>query len=332
VLRIVSALAATMLATGLSAGAATLEVGADKPFRQPSEAAAKAGDGDIVAIDPGEYYDCAVWRQNRLTIRATAPGAVITDRTCQGKALFIVDGNDVTISGLTFARARVPDRNGAGIRAEGGSLTLQQDTFINNETGVLAADAPQSELRIVDCAFTRNGVLDEDKAGRALLSGRLGRLVVEGSHFSATRGEEHIFSAAARTELIADDIEDDPTGTRLALVVAAAGGEVLLRDNVLRRGTNPARVNAAMLVMGGDGQAHISGGGNRLANATGRPMALLVDWNDSRVDLAGDVLTAGDAVVSTDGKLRHQLGALAHQWLDEARHLAGATLRRLHLR
>jgi hypothetical protein len=42
-----------------------------------------------------------------------------------GKDLFVTDGNDITIRVLTLTRARVPDGNGAGIRAEGGDLTVQ---------------------------------------------------------------------------------------------------------------------------------------------------------------------------------------------------------------
>ena len=42
-----------------AAQAATLEVGPDKPFKQPSAAVAAAKPGDTVSIAPGQYYDCA---------------------------------------------------------------------------------------------------------------------------------------------------------------------------------------------------------------------------------------------------------------------------------
>ena len=99
--------------------AATLEVGPDKSYTAPSAAAAKAKDGDHIEIAPGSYFDCAVWRANDLVIEGTGPGVAITDKTCMGKALFVIVGNDITVRNLTLTRARVPDMNGAGIRQEG---------------------------------------------------------------------------------------------------------------------------------------------------------------------------------------------------------------------
>ena len=64
---------------------------------------------------------------------------MLSDKSCGGKAIFITLGSDITIRNLTFARARVPDRNGAGIRAEGRNLTVEHSRFIDNENGILAA-------------------------------------------------------------------------------------------------------------------------------------------------------------------------------------------------
>jgi hypothetical protein len=101
--------------------ARTLEVGSDKPYKVPSLAAADAKDGDHILIGPGEYFDCAVWRANNLVIEDSGPDAmaIVTDKTCMGKAIFVIAGNDTTVRNLTLTRARVPDMNGAGIRTEG---------------------------------------------------------------------------------------------------------------------------------------------------------------------------------------------------------------------
>ena len=111
--------AAALPLAAVPAHARTLEVGPGRPYAQPSEAAAAAKSGDTVAIAAGEYFDCAVWPQSSLVIEGDpGGGTVITDKTCQGKALFVIPGHDVTVRHLTLTRARVPDGNGAGIRAE----------------------------------------------------------------------------------------------------------------------------------------------------------------------------------------------------------------------
>ena len=82
--------------------AATLDVGPDKLYTTPSAAAAKANDGDHIEIAPGSYFDCAVWRANDLVIEGTGPGVGITDKTCMGKALFVivVFGSIVVLTGI----------------------------------------------------------------------------------------------------------------------------------------------------------------------------------------------------------------------------------------
>ena len=200
-----------------SASARTLEVGPRRELKNPSDAARIAQDGDRIAIDPGEYLDCALWRANDLTIEASDPanavGVVLTDRACAGKASFVVIGNDVTLRGLTFTRIRVPDGNGAGIRAEGRNLTVERGIFVNNQMAILAADQPTGFLVIRDSEFAANGACDAGRCVGALGIGRLARLRVERSRLRDPRGSQgeagaQIASAAQTTEIIDNRIED----------------------------------------------------------------------------------------------------------------------------
>jgi hypothetical protein len=124
----------------LNAQARTLEVGEGKTYKAPSLAAVAARDGDVVKIYPGEHFDCAVWQANKLVVEGVgaADKIVITDKACNGKALFITTGADVTIRNLTLTRARVPDANGAGIRGEGEMLLVEGVRFINDQNGILS--------------------------------------------------------------------------------------------------------------------------------------------------------------------------------------------------
>ena len=149
---------APLLLLSGAAAARTLSVGPNQPFLLPSAAAHAAQDGDTVLIEPGEYYDCAVWTQNHLVIAGARPGVVITDTTCQGKALFVVTGDDTTIRDLTLARARVPDRNGAGIREEGQGLLLRRVQFVDNQVALLDGSAGAGEITISDCGFEGGGI------------------------------------------------------------------------------------------------------------------------------------------------------------------------------
>src|SRR5438270_171679 len=119
----VASLVMALLSMVVPVHGATLAVGPGSFYTMPSQAAVKAKDGDRIRIAPGTYIDCAVWSANNLVIEGTGPGVVITDKSCLGKALFVITGNDITVKNLTLQRARVPANNGAGIRQEGRNLT-----------------------------------------------------------------------------------------------------------------------------------------------------------------------------------------------------------------
>jgi hypothetical protein len=225
------------------AGARTLEVGPGKQFAQPSQAAAAAQDGDRVVIAPGQYFDCAVWSQNNLTVEGvSAQDVVITDKTCQGKALFVISGSNVTVRNLTLTRARVPDGNGAGIRAEGRNLLVERARFLDNQNAILAGAQAQSEIIVRDSEFGRNGT------AHGIYAGQIALLRVERSTFRETRQGHHVKSRAFRTEILGCDIADGPTGTASYLIDVPNGGTVVIQNNRLEKGPKAENHSAAISI------------------------------------------------------------------------------------
>jgi hypothetical protein len=292
------------------AGASTLTVGADQELATPSAAAREARDGDTVQIEPGEYYDCAVWNQNHLVITGTGPGVVITDTTCLGKAMFVVTGNDVTIKDLTLARARVPDGNGAGIRLEGDGLTLERVRFQNDQVGLLAGGDGANPIRITDSIFEGGGRGGE-RPLFAVMVGQARLLRIEGSTFTSVMGGQ-ISTSALRTELAGDHIGggsgDDP-----AVAVLATGGSLIMEDNVLTIGPNAPRLGGAVLATG-DGTLALRR--NQLENKTGRELALLLNWTSGEPVGEGNKVGPGDEVLSSSGLWRHRASGAWHGMKD----------------
>ncbi len=227
----------------------TLEVGAGRAFAMPSAAAAAAGPGDHIVIYPGQYFDCATLAANNLTVEGAGDAAtvVLTDKTCGGKALLIVDGDDITIRNLTLTRARVADGNGAGIRAEGGNLTVDGVHFINNQDGILTGSNPSMVLTVRHSEFTKNGVCLEACA-HAIYAGKIASLMVQDSVFRDTRQGHDIKSRAAHTEVTGCDIQDGQSGTASYLIEAPNGGAVIVRNNTLEKGPMSGNHTAAISV------------------------------------------------------------------------------------
>ncbi len=231
-----TALAGLLALSAVCAQARTLEVGEGQSYKLPSLAAAAARDGDVVKIHPGEYFDCAVWQANKLVVEGVgeADTIVVTDKACNGKALFITTGADITIRNLTLTRARVPDANGAGIRAEGDGLVVEGVRFINDQNGILSG-TEGSSIIVRDSVFERNGTC-EKSCSHAIYVGGSSLLRVERSRFSDTRQGHHIKSRAARTEIIGNTISDGPEGTASYLIDIPNGGSLVVRDNTMEKG------------------------------------------------------------------------------------------------
>src|SRR5262249_373561 len=133
-----------------------LQVGPGKPFAAPSQAAEAAMDGDIIEISPGVYArDAAVWRANNLILRGVGgrPHLKADGANAEGKAIWVIQGNNVLIENIEFSGAAVPDENDAALRAESKKLVIR-DCYINdNEMGILAGN-PNAEILIENSEFS----------------------------------------------------------------------------------------------------------------------------------------------------------------------------------
>lgn len=218
------------------ASAKTLEVGEGKQFKLVSEAVKAAGEGDRIAIYPGEYFDCAIVYQKGLTIEGVgkAEDIVMTDKSCQGKAILVLNAPNVTVRNITLTRSRVPDANGAGIRQEGPDLTIEHVRFINNQDGILSGQRGGTTI-IRDSLFERNGGC-ERACSHGVYMGPVDLLRIERSRFYGTKRAHHIKSGAKRTEVIDCDIEDGPDGTASYEIDIPYGGDLVVRNTTMVKG------------------------------------------------------------------------------------------------
>ena len=292
-------------------------------MKLPSQAASAAHDADTVLIDPGEYFDCAVWPQNTLTIAGAAPGVVITDKPCEGKALFVLRGTGTTVRDLTLARARVPDGNGAGIRAEGANLTVTRVAFINNQAGLLANGVAGSVVTVSDSVFTQNGGCGPARCVASLQVGAVAQLRLTDTRFSDAKGGDLVVSQAARTELSGDVLADGEAGASRFLLDIPSGAEVVsVQGSRFEKGPHSERPDVAVMLGEGSGfapGATLRFAGNTLENHTGQSVRFILNWSAENPVLAGNVVGANDTELSSGGLWWHRARAAASGAKDTAR-------------
>jgi hypothetical protein len=294
------------LAASAPAPAKTLLVGADQELKMPSAAAAIARADDKIIIEPGEYFDCAIWHANRLTIEGKGDGVIITDKACAGKGLFVIDGDDITVRNITFTRGRVPDGNGAGIRAEGANLRIEHSRFINNENGILANPSPKSTIFIIDSEFSRNGKC-EAACSHGIYIGEAALLRVERSRFTETKAGHDIKSRAQRTELIDNEITDGEIGTSSYLVELPNGGSLVMTNNVLQKGPNSGNPATAISI-GAEGVTHrtaeLTISGNKFTNDQNRETVFVRNVTATEAVLTGNTFRGKVVPLVGDGSVR----------------------------
>ncbi|MFL1463381.1 hypothetical protein ACI6QG_14340 [Roseococcus sp. DSY-14] len=283
-----------LLAFSAPAAAETWRVGPGEALRLPSEAAARAGPGDTVLLAAGTYADCAVWRAPGVTVAAMEGAApVITGPVCAGKGLFVAAAPGLVVRGLTFRGARAAEGNGAGIRAEGGDLTVLASRFEDNENGILTSPSGAGwRLVVEDSAFLRNGALLRECA-HGIYAGQWAEVVVRRSRFADTRVCHHLKSRAARTELSDSVVEDGPDSLTSYLVDTPNGGDLLLRGNTLVKGPRTDNPLTAVMI-GAEGVRHPTRSlvieGNRFESRLEAPVFFVFNRTAAPVRLEGNQL------------------------------------------
>ena len=232
-----------------------LQVGLGKAFLLPSIAAQFAKDGDTIEIDAGLYEkDAAIWKQNNLTLRAINGRAHLKANGAQaeGKGIWVIKGNNVTVENIEFSGAKVSDGNGAGIRIEGTGLTIRNCYFHDNENGVLSGSNPNSDIIIEYSEFARNGAGSGQTHN--IYIGAVRSFTLRYSYSHHAHIGHNVKSRAARNLILYNRIMDEETGDSSYGIDLPSGGLSFVIGNEIQQG--PLTDNSAIVSYGAEGLGH----------------------------------------------------------------------------
>jgi hypothetical protein len=211
-------------------------VDGDCAYQSVESALVAATDGSTVRILPGVYRDGGILRAHGVHVEAE--GAYLFDAAWEDKANLVIKGNDAVIEGLRCSHIRVPDANGACIRAEGRNLTLRRVHFHDSQTGVLSGRTA-GRIVVESSVFERLGNRGEELGNaHGLYIGSIDEFVLRDSRVVASAGEGHeVKSRAART-LIEACVIASLSGRDSRQIDLPNGGDIVIRGNVLEKGPN----------------------------------------------------------------------------------------------
>jgi hypothetical protein len=224
-----------------------IQVGPSRWLKLPSQAAAIARAGDIVEIDADSYVgDVAVWTADNLTIRGVAGRArlLAAGQSAENKATWVIKGRNALVENIEFAEATATNGNGAGIRAEGINLRVENCFFHDNQEGILSAlNTTQSMIDIEDSEFARDG--GNGGQSHEIYMSNIRLLIVRGSYFHAGRIGHLIKSRAQNNLIIANRITDESGGSASYELEFPNGGMNVVLDNLIEQ--SPSTQNSTIL-------------------------------------------------------------------------------------
>ncbi len=229
-----------------------ISVGPGREITTLAAAARIARDGDVVEVDAGSYRgDVAVWTQHQLTLRAFGGRAALhaDGAAAEGKAIWVIRAQGMRVEGFDFSGCRVPHRNGAGIRFEGGSLSVRDCGFFDNEMGLLTANDPAMVLEVAGCEFARNH--RPDGHNHNLYAGSIARLVVTGSWLHSARIGHLLKSRAASNLIAANLLADGADGSASYELEFPNGGRARVLGNLIQQ--SRATQNPHLVSFGAEG-------------------------------------------------------------------------------
>lgn len=255
-----------------------------------------AGQGTIVVAN-GSHADCAVQTDGRILYRGEAGGRAIFDGgACEGKATLVLRGAGARVEDLVFQNIAVPDRNGAGIRLETGSLDVARAWFRDSQQGILSGN-DGGPVTLTRSTFTRLGDNDGGPSHSAYFN-RVPSLKVTNCRFEEGRGGHYLKSWAARTDVLDSSFDDSKGAVTNYMIDLPGGTRGRIAGNVFVQGADKENHSALIALAAEDAQANptdLTVTGNTATLAPGVPWntVFVANWGGGELRLADNVLGTG---------------------------------------
>jgi hypothetical protein len=226
------------------------QVGPSRPFTSPAVVSSLLSDGDTLSIDAALYsnHPQVYFGKNNLLIRGVGgrprlEGGTALANNSNGKALFVLGGNNVTVENIEFALATVPDHNGAGIRQEGCPLYVRNCYFIGNEMGILGGNYANCTVVLEHNQFYNNGSPANPGYQHNVYINKIDSLIFRYNLSLNAVAEGHELKSRARHNFILYNHLSNRNTIDSRTIDVPNGGTAVLVGNIIEQGPTSANSN-----------------------------------------------------------------------------------------
>ncbi|MGD9202150.1 MAG: right-handed parallel beta-helix repeat-containing protein [Chitinispirillia bacterium] len=237
-----------IISTFLSAD--TLYVGSKYKYKTPNDVAGIVKTGDVVLIAPETYTNQATqWYKDGITLKGTAKYARLIAPSVipNQKAIWVLKGKNIVVENIEFLNASVPDKNGAGIRAEGHGLTVRKCYFHDNETGILGGHGTV----LVEYSIFENNSAGDGYSHNLYIGNSCDTLKFQYCYSHHTKIGHNLKSRAGVNLILYNRIMDERDGTSSYCIDLPNGGTSVIIGNLLQQGKYTD--NSVLLSYGAEG-------------------------------------------------------------------------------
>jgi hypothetical protein len=210
--------------------------------------------GDTIEVQAGAWTN--TWLSITHDLNLVAVGGWVKLTTANGwqppdgKAMITEQGN-VTISGFDISGVTVPDANGAAVRYQGGSLTLDNVYLHDNQEGLLGAADASGSISIDNSEIAFNG--DGSGHTHGLYIGQIANFTLTNSYVHDTNVGHEIKSRAVNNVITGNRIFDNDSSSSYSIDLPN-GGDATIAGNIIEQGA--ATQNPAILAYGEEGASN----------------------------------------------------------------------------
>lgn len=237
-----------------------LTVGAGMQFATISAAILAAdqmgGNADI-KVNAGTYTNDGgyLWDGiNNVTIEGVGGTAKIVDPAYNagGKAAIVTGGGNIVLKNLDISGVSVPDGNGAGVRYDQGTLTLDNVSLHNNQDGILGGADPNGSITLDYSNIYDNGT----SAGNThnIYIGNIAQFTLTNSYIHDANVGHEVKSRAENNTITNNVIADNSSNSSYSIDLPN-GGNAMIAGNVIEHGVNGQ--NHVINAYGEEGNLHV---------------------------------------------------------------------------
>jgi hypothetical protein len=253
-----------------------------------------------ILIAPGTYHQCTIQAGGRITFKAVQPGtAIFEGETCEGKAAFVLRGQESIIDGLVFRGMRVDDGNGAGIRTEMGNLTVRNSMFLDSQEGILGGEPTGQRIVIDRSTFSGLGQCDQTvDCAHSIYLANQGSVTITNSRFERGTGGHYVKLRVPNVS-ITDNSFDDTGGKKTNYMIdLPEGGTGVIARNTMVQGRNKENWTGFVVVAAEERKypstgLRVEGNTAGLAPGETRSPVFVANYGRDRLALGANRLGAG---------------------------------------